>query len=598
MQRILKVATAGSVDDGKSTLIARLLLDSGSLPVDLRPKDTKPGTLANLLDGLELERQQGITIDVAHRFFDHGDSRFHLMDSPGHEQYTRNMATAASGADALLLLISANEGVKPQSLNHLRVAKLVGVKRFIVAINKLDLVRNRVATIQKIQEQIKSEFAFPEGALWFVGVIATTGENVVRPSLRLSIDGSLSLLQTLDELASEASNVESINASEETAISLQDVFRGENRLYLGELISGQLLEGQSLYVSGTSLKCTVTDLLVSGSRSSKANRGNQIAFRIAEDRDIARGDLLTAWQIEKSTSFTANLVWLDTTPGYLKRRYLLQVGHQRVSCRISKIKSMESDSQNGSQRTDELPTNSTSRVEIVTTTPICIDVSSESPLNNLILIDSETSNTCAAGKVIQEQRRSQNLFEHGFEVDSRAVARELGFKGKVVWLTGLSGSGKSTIANSLALKLAAKGMLFSILDGDSLRKGLNKDLGFTDADRVENIRRVAEVAKLQVGSGLVTIVALVSPFRADRRDAREIIGHDDFIEVFVDTPFEVCEERDPKGLYVKARAGKIPNFTGIDSAYEPPLTPDLRLDTSLVSPDEAAESILKLVLSK
>jgi bifunctional enzyme CysN/CysC len=595
MQRILKVATAGSVDDGKSTLIARLLLDSGSLPVDLRPKDTKPGTLANLLDGLELERQQGITIDVAHRFFDHGDTRFHLMDSPGHEQYTRNMATAASGADALLLLISANEGVKPQSMNHLRVAKLVGVKRFIVAINKLDLVRNRVSTIQKIQEQIKSEFDFPEGALQFVGVIATTGENVVRPSRRLSIDGSLSLLQTLSELATEASKVETINAPEETAISIQDVFRGENRLYLGELISGQLSEGQSLFVSGTSLKCTVTDLLASGSKSGKANRGSQIAFRVAEDRDIARGDLLTASQTEKSTSFTANLVWLDTTPGYLKRRYLLQVGHQRVSCRISKIKSLDSDSHNGSQRPDELPTNSTSRVEIVTTSPVSIDASNQSALNNLILIDSETSNTCAAGKVIQEQRRSQNLFEHGFEVDSRAVARNLGFKGKVVWLTGLSGSGKSTVANALALELADRGALFSILDGDSLRQGLNKDLGFTDSDRVENIRRVAEVAKIQVKSGLVTIVALVSPFRADRKDAKEIVGQQDFIEVFIDAPIEVCEQRDPKGLYKKARSGQIPNFTGVNSVYEPPTEPDLYLDTTKSNPSESAAKIIDLL---
>lgn len=595
MQRILKVATAGSVDDGKSTLIARLLLDSGSLPIDLRPKDTKPGTLANLLDGLELERQQGITIDVAHRFFDHGDTRFHLMDSPGHEQYTRNMATAASGADALLLLISANEGVKPQSMNHLRVAKLVGVKRFIVAINKLDLVRNRVSTIQKIQEQIKSEFEFPEGAVQFVGVIATTGENVVRPSQRLSIDGSLSLLQTLSEIPAEASNSETMVSPEETAISIQDVFRGERRIYLGELISGKLSEGQSLYVSGTSLNCTVTDLLVSGSKSSKANCGNQIAFRIVEDRDIARGDLLTGSQTEKSTSFTANLVWLDTTPGYLKRRYLLQVGHQRVSCRISKIKSMESDAQGVSQRPDELPMNSTSRVEIVTTTPIPIDASSGSVLNNLILIDSETSNTCAAGKVIQEQRRSQNLFEHGFEVDSRAVASELGFKGKAVWLTGLSGSGKSTVANALALELAARGKLFSILDGDSLRQGLNKDLGFTDSDRVENIRRVAEVARLQVRSGLVTVVALVSPFRADRKDAREIVGQQDFIEVFVDAPIEVCEQRDPKGLYSKARSGQIPNFTGVNSVYESPTEPDLHIETTKSSPAEAAAKIIDLL---
>lgn len=598
MQRILKIATAGSVDDGKSTLIARLLLDSGSLPVDLRPKDTKPGTLANLLDGLELERQQGITIDVAHRFFDHGDTRFHLMDSPGHEQYTRNMATAASGADALLLLISANEGVKPQSLNHVRVARLVGVRRFIVAINKLDLVRNSKATIQKIREQIKSEFDFPGVTCEFIGVVATTGENVVTASQRLSVDGNRSLLQALQELARNSTERQASGLDEDARISIQDVLRGDQRQYLGEVVSGQLSEGQSLYLSGTAMSCTIAELYVSGSKASEARTGNQIAFRIQEDRDIARGDLLTELQIEKSTSFTANLVWLDSSPGYLKRRYFIQVGHQRVSCRISKIKFLELHSDQQDQETNELPTNSISRVEIVSTSPLLIDSEQSGALNNFILIDTETSFTCAAGKIIQEQRRSQNLFEHGFEIDSRKAAAKLGFEGKVIWLTGLSGSGKSTVANALAVKLAAEGTLFSILDGDSIRRGINRDLGFNDADRVENIRRVAEVAKLQVQGGLVTIVALVSPFRSDREGAREIIGNEDFVEVFVDTPLSVCEKRDPKGLYKKARAGEIPNFTGIDSLYEPPLSPELQLDTTKTSPNQAALKIMELLWGK
>ena len=594
MQRILKVATAGSVDDGKSTLIARLLLDTESLPIDLRPKDTNPGTLANLLDGLELERQQGITIDVAHRFFDYGEIRYHLMDSPGHEQYTRNMVTAAAGADALLLLVSAHEGIKPQSLNHLRVARLVGIKKFIIAINKLDLVRNRVATIRKMRAQLTTVFDFSDSSVEVVGVVATTGENVVSPSSRLTIDDGKSLLQALQSLAFEPDTAERSQA-EEAIISIQDVFRGDPRQYFGELVSGEISEDQTLFLSGSSLKCTVSKLLVSGASSHKASAGSQLAFQINQDRDIARGDLLTSSQTEKSSTFTANLVWLDSTPGYLKRRYFLQIGQQRVSCRISKIKSVELDTLVTNDSKNELPTNSISRVEIATTTPVFLDTNQASPLNNLILIDTETANTCAAGKVIHEQRRSQDLFEHGFEIDSRKFAADLGFKGKVIWLTGLSGSGKSTIANALAIELSSRGTLFSIIDGDSLRKGLNRDLGFTNADRVENIRRAAEVAKLQVASGLVAIVALVSPFRGDREDAREIIGASDFVEVFIDAPLEVCEQRDPKGLYKKARLGKIPNFTGIDSPYESPLSAQLVIDTTQDTPIEAANRIVELI---
>ena len=596
MHRIVKIATAGSVDDGKSTLIARLLLDSDSLPQDLKPKDTKPGTLANLLDGLEVERQQGITIDVAHRFFDHGNVRFHLMDSPGHEQYTRNMATAASGADALLLLISANEGIKPQTLNHLRVAMLVGVRRFIVVINKLDLVRNRAATVREARSQIVSAFDFTDASLEFVGVIATTGENVVNPSRRLSFEGSGSLLQALQKLAA-ASSDSLLNpaGSNNSIVSIQHVIRTDKRRFLAEVFSGSVAEGQVLLLSGTDIKCTVKDLYASGAQAVTAESGSQISFELEEDRDIARGDLLTQERTEKASFFAANLVWLDQTPGYLKRRYFLQIGHQRVSCRISKIKVRDTGFASNASNLTELPANSISLVEIVTTSPVLLDLVDSSPLQRFILIDSESSYTCAAGIVRQIQRRSTNLTQHDFKTNPREVASQLGFEGKVVWLTGLSGSGKSTIANALAGQLAARGTLFSILDGDSLRQGLNRDLGFTDADRVENIRRSAEVSKLLAASGLVVIVALVSPFRSDREDAREIIGPTDFLEIFVDAPLEVCEERDPKGLYKKARAGLIPNFTGIDSSYEPPLRPSLRIDTSRETPLKAAEQILALL---
>lgn len=595
MQKIVKIATAGSVDDGKSTLIARLLLDSDSLPEDLRPKDTLPGTLANLLDGLELERQQGITIDVAHRFFDSGDVRFHLMDSPGHEQYTRNMATAASGADALMLLISANEGVKPQTLNHLRVAKLVGVRNFIIVVNKLDLVRNRVATIREVRSQIESEFDFSSLRAEFIGVIATTGENVVRPSKRLAIDNERSLLAVLHDLAVEQPQNSSPSVEAPTIVSIQHVLRANGRRFFGEVLSGNLSEGQILTVAGSTNTCTIGNLHVSGSRAQAAVEGAQVSFELAEDRDVARGDLLTEGKSEKISTFTANLVWLDQDPGLLKRRYLLQVGQQRVSCRISKIKSVEAENEDTVTSPTELSMNSVAKVEIVANSPILLDANGPESLKRLILIDPQSASTCAAGVALQVQRRSQNLISHGFDIDPRKWAAQLGFQGKVIWLTGLSGSGKSTIANSIASELSNRGLLFAIIDGDSLRQGLNRDLGFTDGDRVENIRRAAEVAKMMVNSGLVVIVALVSPFRSDREDAKEIVGNEDFLEVFVDAPLSVCEGRDPKGLYKKARAGQIPNFTGIDSAYEPPLRPGVRIDTTCQTPDQAAEEILKLI---
>lgn len=597
VQRILKIATAGSVDDGKSTLLARLLLDSDSLPSDLRPKDTKPGTLANLLDGLDLERQQGITIDVAHRYFDQGAVRFHLMDSPGHQQYTRNMATAASGADVLLLLISANEGVKPQSLNHLRVAKLVGIKRFIIAVNKLDLVRNRQATMGSIRSEIEASFDFSDVSAHFIGVIATTGENVVKASPKLAFQDDRSLLEVLQDLATETSSESDSVGSQGVKVSIQEVVRRKTRTYLGEVFAGQFTENAELYIAGTNLKCTVKNLLVSGRKASAAKLGDQVAFELVEDRDIARGDLLMDSKTEKHSTFIGNLVWLDSTPGYLKRRYTIQVGHQRASCRISKIKSISQEAADSSSNSGELPTNSISRVEIVSTSPLALE-NTDSALGKFILIDTETANTCAAGTVSQIQRRSQNLFEHDYQADSRKVAARLGHHGKVIWLTGLSGSGKSTIADALARLLARNNRIFSILDGDSLRQGLNRDLGFTEADRVENIRRVAEVSKILVDSGLVTIVSLVSPFRADRDDAREIVGSADFIEVFVDTPIEICEGRDPKGLYKKARAGQLPNFTGIDSPYEPPETPEIHIHTTGLSPEQAAERIMTYLINQ
>lgn len=595
--KIIKIATAGSVDDGKSTLISRLLLDSDSLPEDLKPKDNSPSSLANLLDGLDLEREQGITIDVAHRFFDSAGQRFHIMDSPGHEQYTRNMATAASGAQALLLLISADEGIKPQTVKHLQVAQLVGVSDFIVVVNKLDLVQRPERVFTRIKEEFLQIVNQSQITIEFVGVVALTGENVVKPSRRLSFGGSRSLLAALLDVGKKSKQKSQLQNEELGLISVQTVLRESGRTYLGEVFSGQIKNGDSLKVSGQSIEAQIQGLLVSGQPSEIALEGDQVSFSLAQDVDLARGDILSTGPVSKETSFLADIVWLDSSPGFLKRRYIIQVGHQKVPARITKIKSLELEGQPTSSNRTELPTNAIGRVEFFVSIPIVITENKASKLARFIVIDAETCNTIAAGVIAHKLRKSQNVIPHDFESNSKSVAARLGFVGKVVWLTGLSGSGKSTIANAVAAKLAERDLLFSILDGDSLRLGINKDLGFTDSDRVENIRRTAEVAKLLSDSGLITIVALVSPFRNDREDAKEIIGEDNFLEIFVSTPIEECEKRDPKGLYKKARAGLIPNFTGIDSRYEAPIAPALEVNSADLSIESAASKIIDLVLA-
>lgn len=592
-KKILRVATAGSVDDGKSTLLARLLLDTNSIPLDQRPKSNDPLELSNLLDGLDFEREQGITIDVAHRFLDIGDYRYHLTDSPGHEQYTRNMATAAAGADVLLLLVSAPEGVKPQTLIHLRVAQMLRVKNVVVVINKLDQVKQKLAAYRSVKSEILSHFDAAAGTVQFVNVVALTGENIVKPSARISFDETKSLLETLTELASKGHAI--VEEESDTIVSIQSVIVGNKRLYLGSVISGNLSESQTLTLPGGSFATEIENLHVNGAKSKVAKAGDQVAFNLKQERDLVRGDVMSSIPIHLGTSFEADLVWLDSKPGLLRRRYLLQIGHKRVSCRITKIKQLNVDATDG-RTAGELPVNSTSRVEFAISGGIFFKDQAGAPESGrFILIDSDSANTVAAGVLSFELRKSQNVSEHAFAVNPRVHAESLGFQGKVLWLTGLSGSGKSTIANELGLLLQNQGKLFSIIDGDSVRHGLNRDLGFSDADRSENIRRVAEVAKIQVNSGIITIVALVSPYVSDREDAKEIIGPEDFLEVFVDAPIAVCEARDPKGLYKKARAGSIPNFTGVGGGYEAPRSPAITLNTTQETPASAARKLIELL---
>ena len=594
--QILRVVTGGNVDDGKSTLLARLLLDTKSFPTDQVPEQVTADSLANLLDGLDWEREQGITIDVAHRYFEMSGIRYHLLDSPGHHQYTRNMATAASGADIMLLLVSATEGLKPQTLSHLKVAKLMGVKNFIIAINKLDQVKNRADRFRKIKLELRDEFNFDGSEVRFVGIVAITGENLVRTSRKLQFDDSKTLLETLAEFAKKIASPLNLMSHMSPMVSIQMVAREKDRVYLGKLIQGAVRKNDLLRVAGSNLECRVATLFASGIEVDSASANAEISFTLDEEVDLTRGDVLSSLPFSKSSIFMTQLIWLDSSSGFLNRRYILQVGHQNIACRITKVDASSDANGHLKNRQKDIPVNSILFAEIATNLPVSISTDENSFLNTFILIDPVSSQTIAAGRIMREQRRSLNLHEHAFSTDSTDVASRLGLKGTVVWLTGLSGSGKSTIADALAEKLDQSNKLFAILDGDSLRSGINKDLGFSDADRVENVRRTAEIAKLLAQSGVVVIVALVSPFAGDRKDAREIVGEGKFLEVFIDTPIEICERRDPKGLYKKARKGEIPNFTGIGSSYEVPSDPDIRIDTLRDTAEQAAMKIFSSIL--
>lgn len=582
-REILRLTSAGSVDDGKSTILARLLLDTGSIfedqvgGIDTRKVDAT--TIADLLDGLESEREQGITIDVAHRYFDSSTRRYHLADSPGHEQYTRNMATAASHADAMLLVVDVRSGVKSQTETHYRIARLLGITQFVVAVNKMDLVRFDERAFFTAKAGVDS-LLVEEGLTYeTVPVSGLTGDNIVIRSARMAWFPGPTVLGALDSFNPPAAS------SKDSAFAIQYVQRvpGGGRRYLGSLLSGNLHKGQALTsprYPGRSFGVTRT--FASGIDVDRIAAPAEPGLEIDADLDLERGDVLsTAGTMDFTDQFEANLVWLDEKPGFAGRPHLLRIGHASTKATITKISEVRAT---GWKRgaVDRVTTNGVFRVNLQTQQRISVGASSSfRQLERFVLVALDSGNTVAAGLVTYSLRRADNLREYEFEVSRAERAALTGRQGKVAWLTGLSGSGKSTLANTISLELSAHSIPHGILDGDSLRLGLNKDLGFSEADRVENIRRTAEVAKMMADSGLLVLVSLISPYRADREQARTIIGPERFIEVFVDTPIELCERRDPKGLYQKARQGLLPHFTGVGSPYEAPERPDLR-----VSPDE------------
>lgn len=599
-QDIFHITSAGSVDDGKSTILARLLLDTGSVFEDqlggIDPSTVSATTIADLLDGLESEREQGITIDVAHRFFDSDTRRYHIADSPGHEQYTRNMATAASHANALLLVVDARTGVKPQTIKHLRISALLGITHVIVAVNKMDLVRHSQKTFARHKHDIESLLARYElDTPQVIPVSGLTGVNIVRRGRQMTWWEGPTILEALDSLEVPRPD------SGDTVCVVQDVRRisGGGRRYFASAIRGEISQGTPLTLAGSGKTATVSMLAASGEQRNLVSAPQEVTLELDSDIDCQRGDVLyTDSPIEVSDHLEVNLVWLHPDAGVLGRRLECRLGHASNRATITRAWALDDTHQNKAGEIKSLPENSISRVTIELTDKVPFSAFTDiAELGRLALVDMVTGDTLAAGVVLHSLRRSENVIPHDFTLDANDFSSLTGVQGQVVWFTGLSGSGKSTIANAVSTELHRKKVPHAILDGDTLRKGLTKDLGFSEADRVENIRRTAEVAKLMANSGLIVLVSLISPYRADRENARNIVGGDRFLEVFVDTPLDECERRDPKGLYKKARAGELPQFTGIDSPYEAPESPDMRLDGQQLA-NRSAKAVVTALLAQ
>ena len=600
---LLRLLTCGSVDDGKSTLIGRLLYEAGLVPADrlelLERESRRFGTTGGdpdfslLLDGLEDERQQHITIDVAYRFFATPRRSFIVADAPGHEQYTRNMATAASTADLALLLLDARNGVLPQTRRHSAICSLFGIRHLVLAVNKLDLVAFDGAVFARVAEAY-SRFAAGLGfqSLHIVPVSARYGDNLTARSARTPWYCGPSLLDHL-----EAIEVAALAASPPFRFPVQRVNRpnAEFRGFCGTVAAGSVRPGDPVLAMGSRRASRVKEIVTFDGRLDRAEAGDAVTLTLTDEIDIARGDLLVDPSVpaEFADQFAAHILWMNEERLVPGRSYWLKTGARTVPTTVTQLKHRLDVDGGAHVAATTLDLNEIGFCNLSTSLPIAFDPYEKSrDTGSFILIDRRSNDTAGAGMIAFALRRADNLPWQALSVSPRERADLKGHHPAILWLTGLSGAGKSTIANRLEQKLVAMGCHTALLDGDNVRHGLNRDLGFTDADRVENIRRIAEVAKLMGETGLIVICAFISPFRADRQMAREIAAPHAFFEVFVDTSIDECMRRDPKGLYAKARAGNLPNFTGFDSRYEAPEHPDIRLATAEAAPDLLADRLI------
>jgi bifunctional enzyme CysN/CysC len=601
---LLRFLTCGSVDDGKSTLIGRLLYDSQLIMEDqlssLEKDSRKHGTtgeeidLALLVDGLEAERQQGITIDVAYRFFNTPRRSFIVADTPGHEQYTRNMATGASNSDLAIILIDARKGVLTQTKRHSFICSLLGIRNIVVAVNKIDLV----GFSQDVFDRIVGDYLTFATSLGFHSIVpvpisARYGDNVTTRSGNMPWYRGTTLVNYLETVDAEAEAVD-----RPFRFSVQWVNRPnlDFRGFSGTIGSGRIATGDQVVVAASGKTSRVARIVTADGDLPSAGAGEAVTLTLADEIDIARGDLLCppSQRPAVADQFAAHILWMDEEAMLPGRQYLMRIGNLWTPCSVTSIKHRIDVNTLEHQAARSIELNGIAFCNLSTAKPVPFDPYEENRSTGaFILVDRFTNRTAAAGMIAFPLRRATNIHHESNLVDKQARAALTGQKPVVLWFTGLSGSGKSTIAKLVELELNRAGRLTYILDGDNVRHGLNNDLGFTDTDRVENIRRIGEVAKLFVDAGVIVLCSFISPFRAERQMVRELVEQGEFLEIFIDTPIEECIRRDPKGLYAKAKSGAIPNFTGIDSPYEPPAAPEITLATVGTSPEALAQDLLR-----
>jgi bifunctional enzyme CysN/CysC len=607
---LLRFITCGSVDDGKSTVIGRLLYESkmlfedqlAAIEADSKKWGTQGGEIdfALLVDGLSAEREQGITIDVAYRFFSTDRRKFIVADTPGHEQYTRNMITGASTADVAVILIDARKGVLTQTRRHSYLVALIGIRKVVLAINKMDLVDFSLEVYNRIDEEYR-QFAARIGLsdITTIPLSALKGDNMTAPSGRTPWYHGPTLMGFLETTEIDETRLQ----ASPFRLPVQWVNRPDLdfRGFCGLVSSGSVRPGDRIRVQPSGRESTVTRIVALGGDLDVAVAGQSVTLTLADEIDISRGDLISAAQApaEVADQFECTVVWMADEPLLPGRPYLMKIGARTVNATITEPKYKVNVNSMEHLAAKKLELNEIGVCNIALDRDVAFDpYAANRDTGGFILIDRLNNNTVGAGMLHFALRRAHNIHLQHVDINKAARARLLGQKPVVLWFTGLSGAGKSTIANLVEKRLYALGCNSYLLDGDNIRHGLNKDLGFTEGDRVENVRRVGEVAHLMVDAGLIVLTAFISPFRAERRLARSLVGDDEFIEVHVDAPLDVAESRDVKGLYRKARRGELSNFTGIDSPYEAPESPELRIDTTEVTAERAADRVVDLLRSR